>query len=251
MELILLIGILVFIIALVFGCIYDIISRKLCAYFKVQKFAFISKGCDKINNSIIQNSKKKLIFKSIVIILISMIIEVGFFNFNYIKEIIKDTPDSNIKYDLKNVKLENWDKSGETITSKADPMIIITDVNKDIKTIKIQCKTNKPIPYIDFFYTNTERAEFNGDMLLRIDNVKGNINVYDINQSAKDIRLDLGDNAGLVLTDFALTINPVDFNISISRVTAIVLIYLISSGLFSLQRSPNYEAILIMEEGKV
>lgn len=197
------------------------------------------------------NKKKiiKFIYNFIVILSLAIIMEIFIFNFNNIKDMSDKSIKKNIVLSIKDSKLINWEKTDEKYISQFDPMVVYNDVNLYIKKIEINSNMNKIVPYIDLFYTSENKHEFNGNMLIRISDIKQTKNIVYIDQNIKDIRLDLGDDAGLILTDFYLIINPVKLDINISRIIAIIFIYFIGFGLFLLQKSPNYDILLNQEEG--
>lgn len=189
----------------------------------------------------IENKKVKYLFSFIFILFLSIIIEFCVFNFINISEILDNSLKKNIAFSLEDAKLSNWEKNNTEYISEFDPMIVYNNIDMYIKKIEIKTSMNKKVPYIDIFYTNKNEPEFNGKMLLKINEVNQDTNVLIVNQYAKDIRIDIGDEAGVSLSDFSIIINPTKINFKLSRVVAIVLIYYMSVGLFSLQKSPDYD----------
>ncbi|WP_312502866.1 hypothetical protein [Lacrimispora sp.] len=189
----------------------------------------------------IENEKVKYIFKFIFVLFLAIIIEICVFNFGNISEMMDNSLRKNIVFSLKDAKLSNWENNNTEYISQFDPMIVYNNIDLYIKKIEIKTTMNKKIPYVDFFYTNKNEPEFNGNMLLKINEANQDVNVLIVNQYAKDIRIDLGDEAGVSLSDFSMIINPTKINFKVARVVAIVLIYYMSVGLFSLQKSPDYD----------
>lgn len=107
-------------------------------------------------------------------------------------------------------------------------------------------EVNQAVPYIQVFYTNNENENFNGELIIEYGQpVVGEVEIG-INQYVKDLRIDLGDEEGIILDDIKMIINPINFNFSVSRIIAMISIYFLSAGLFYLQKNPDYN----INEGK-
>lgn len=178
--------------------------------------------------------------KIILALIISCCIELFVINFSNVVNVLDTTTEKNKVFTLDDMSLVNWNEENGYIISENDPNFIIKNVNTDIKKIKISANVNRVIPYIDIFYTNQEEEEYNGDLLIKYSNeIEKNVEI-DINQYVKDLRIDLGDEEGMILEDIEVVINPIKVNISISRIIAMFLIYLSFVGLFYLQKNPDY-----------
>lgn len=176
-----------------------------------------------------------------VIIIISILLEVGFFNFSNIALTLDKSLDKNISYSLNEMEAINWKKDDKRLVSELDPMLIINNLNKYIRNIKIIVDASSPIMSTTIFYTNKENEVFNGHALILYNNQLIDTATIEVNKDVRDLRIDLGDLDGLELKSIKVIINFVQFNFSVSRVVAMVLIYMCGYALSALQKSPDYE----------
>lgn len=179
--------------------------------------------------------------KIIILVVLTLIIEAGIFNFSYIVSKFDKKNEYNVSYNLQDMTSLNWsmNKNGNLV-SDIDANLIIEDINLYVKNIAIRYTINKDIDELDFFYTDKGNQYFSGDNLKVFSN-PDKLVLFTLNKEIKDIRIDLGDEKGIVLSEINVIINPVQLNISISRIIAILLIYCTFSGLFALQRSPKFD----------
>lgn len=75
--------------------------------------------------------------------------------------------------------------------------------------------------------------------MIHEDNPKERTTV-EIGDTVRDLRIDLGDDAGTTLHSIKVTINPEEFQFSISVLVAVVIIYFCCKYLFGLQKAPDY-----------
>jgi len=175
------------------------------------------------------------------IVIVALIIELLVFNFFNVIHLLDKGLEKNKEYTLEQMEIMNWERSGNDIISGLDPMIIVDDVATVVKEINIECEVNNVIPYIDVFYTNNTYDQFNGELLIHHKQPTNTTATIKINQYVKDLRIDLGDEAGLKLSNIKVIINPTKIDFSLSRVIAMILIYFASIGLFYLQKNPEYK----------
>lgn len=185
----------------------------------------------------------------IMVLIVACCIEIFGINFFHILNVFDNSVEKNIEYTLQDMQKVNWSQGVPYLISKYDPNLIIENVNVFTKKIKLDISSNQEIPYIQVFYTNNENENFNEKLLVEYEQpVVGEIEIS-INQYVKDLRIDLGDEEGVILDNINVIINPTDFNFSISRVVAMILIYFLSIGLFYLQKNPEYN-VNQLKEGK-
>ncbi len=186
---------------------------------------------------------KKSILVFLCVVILSTLIEIIIFNFSYLNDkFIKKVKTTYCQED--NISYVNWQESTDTQkVSLVDSMIILNNLNTKISKVKIDVNLNEnvKVPYTDIFYTTQEIGQFNGDLVIHDKNKYDKSIEININKDVKDLRIDLGDQAGLILNDIKIIINPLDFHISISRIVTMIIIYYLSIFLFSLQRNPNYQ----------
>ncbi|WP_313560209.1 hypothetical protein [Ruminiclostridium cellobioparum] len=179
----------------------------------------------------------KLISKIIIVLFVGIILELGIFNFDFFKEYVDKSTTKNIYYTLDQMEVKNWTKINNGLISEEDPMLFIKGVNTKVKKVKLEVETDKPAEFILLFYTTesdpifTDSASilYNTDSLLKVD------------KFIKDLRIDIGDKAGIRLKQIKITINPLNFNFSISRIIAVLIIYLLGRFLLTIQQSPDYD----------
>lgn len=183
---------------------------------------------------------KGIISKIIISIILSIIIESVVLNFFNIIEIMDTRLDKNIEYTMDKMEYINWQDEGTNKVSDLDPIIYIKGVNTWVKEIQVNTKLNQRPNYMLLWYTNKEHQEVSEERAISAMNITGK-DEFTINGEVKDIRLDLGNQDGLVLEDIHIIINPVQFDFSIARVIAMILIYWGFIGLFRVQQTPDYK----------
>ena len=175
------------------------------------------------------------------VLLVAIVLEIVFFNYTNIKLMLNQNIEKNISIMQEDIEYYNWERRGNLLVSKTDPILIIPNVNSKIKAIKLDMQLNKPIPYIVVFYTDKENEKFGENtMIIYNKNIQGNM-LLPLDAEVNDLRIDLGDDEGVILSELKIIINPVTLNFSIYRVIAMLLIYLLSVLLFKLQRNPDYK----------
>jgi hypothetical protein len=185
--------------------------------------------------------KKKLkIFEFVAVLAVALVLELFVFNFSYFRGLLDNDIAHNLNYDIGDFEVINWDEDDGVLVSRFDPQLVLNGINTEIKDICITAKADADIPYAVLFYTDETYPVFTGDAMLTIQGGNGNVFKADPDWKATDLRIDLGDDAGLRLTGLDVEINPLKINISISRIIAIFIIYYGAKFLFSLQRSPDY-----------
>lgn len=180
------------------------------------------------------------------VLFIACCIEVFGINFSNILSLADNSVEKNREYSLQDMQAVNWKQEDGHLISQYDPNLIVEDVDTFIKKMKLKISSNQEIPYIQVFYTNNENENFNGELLVEYGQpVKEEVEIS-LDQHVNNLRIDLGDEEGMMLDDIKVVINPVNFNFSISRIVAMILIYVLSIGLFYLQKNPDYN----INEGK-
>lgn len=180
------------------------------------------------------------------VLIIACCIEVFGINFSNILSLADNSVEKNREYILKDMQAINWKQEDGHLTSQYDSNLIVEGVDTFIKKIKLEISSNQKVPYIQVFYTNDKNENFNGELLVEYGQPVIKEVEISLDQHVKNLRIDLGDEEGMMLDDIKLVINPVNFNFSISRIIAMILIYVLSIGLFYLQKNPDYN----INEGK-
>lgn len=187
---------------------------------------------------------KKIFFHIFMLVVFTFMEEFITWGIAYGPYIIQDMV-PNKEYKMSDMEFVNWLQKGKYFFSEQDPMIIISEVNCDIHQIEMKPVFEGTIPYIDVFFTSNDDETFNSENMKHYildDNVDWNDGlVINLEQNVTSLRIDLGDASGLILKDIIVIVNPTEWHISISRIVAVLLIYIFSMLLFRLQESPNYD----------
>lgn len=185
---------------------------------------------------------KRSMCQFILVCVVAVVLEVLVFNFNYFYMTYLVKTDTNVTYTIEDATLMNWEPVGENYISKADPIMVFPDIHANVHSVQISGNTVPLVTNLAVFYENSETKPLGtGKVVLKNGApVNGSWSVY-VNARAEQLRIDLGDSQGTVLSDFKLIVNPAKFQFSISRFVAMILIYLVAAGLFALQKRPNYD----------
>lgn len=183
----------------------------------------------------------KKVKKVCAILLAALCIELFYFHFDYFyARFFSDVP-HNVLLELNDFQTEHWQTTESGLVSEADPILVHSDADVFVEKLLIQAELDKNIPYVVLFYTDKLHKEFSEEtMIVMPQPVNGAVEVP-VSQHVKDIRIDLGDDAGVKLTGLSVTINPLYFNFSIARYVAMLTVCFGFWALTSLQRSPEYD----------
>ena len=176
----------------------------------------------------------------LTIMLVAVVMEVLFFNFTPIWDRISGRTNLNEVYSLLDCQAVNWVQVDDTLVTGSDPMLILEKINHEIREVRIESDCLEEIPYVNLFYTNDRYLQFGEGPVILQTVEDSDVITININDTVKDLRIDLGDTEGIVLHEITVTVNPSQFQISVSRITAIILIICCGKFLLSLQRHPSY-----------
>lgn len=183
----------------------------------------------------------KYIYKVIIVIIITTLIELIVFNFDYFAMKINSESMKSITLNTEDFQPLNWTKQGEFLVSGLDSALVIEHLDMKIKNIKIIVDTEQNIPYTDVFYTDKEHPNIVEDTHIRsIDSYIDHYIVVDINKNVDSLRIDLGDSEGLMIKAIKVIVNLCDLDFSLARLIAMNLIYWFAILLFALQKPPKY-----------
>ncbi len=187
------------------------------------------------------NNFSKYIYKVIIVIIITTLIELIVFNFDYFAMKINSESMKSITLTTEDFQPLNWTKQGEFLVSGLDSALVIEHLDMKIKNIKIIVDTEQNIPYTDVFYTDKEHPNIVEDTHIRsVDSYIDNYIVVNINKCVDSLRIDLGDSEGLSIKGITVVVNQCDLDFSFARLLAMNLIYWFAILLFALQRPPKY-----------
>lgn len=135
----------------------------------------------------------------------------------------------------------NWEREGERFISYEDPHIIWTDLSCNVKDLKIHYSINQLPAYVCVYYSTETASDLAKAVTFDADSqLTGEVDIS-IQDRITSLRIDLGNQSGLVLNDLSVTVNPREFSLSVSRVIAVILMALLAEFLFSLQKMPDYK----------
>lgn len=182
----------------------------------------------------------KLLKKIAMICLFAVLLEVVYFNYSALRMMFGEQKDKNLAFQEENTLFVNWEKQGSTfVSTSVDPQMLFELDAMKIDTVVLQADTVPAVVPCQFFYTNA-----NGEVVAvegSTDPEKEGCIEFQVDDWSSDlIRIDIGDAPGIQLGGFTVTVNPVQWHISLSRIIAVVLIYLLGSLLFRIQRMPDY-----------
>lgn len=187
---------------------------------------------------------KHLIKRIIIILVGSILLEIIVFNHNFLlNKLFYNMENINIEYSGEQLGTINWERREDgTLVSQLDPMIIINNINMDVKNITIKINTNKDIQYVDLFYKGKDnKNKDNGEIYKRYEGSVYKMKTLKINHYIENIRIDLGDEPGIILKSIVVIFNDFSMNFSIARIIAINMIYWGAVLLFMAQTPPKYK----------
>lgn len=183
---------------------------------------------------------KKYAIRFFQVLLVAVAIELICFQGMNLLHLMDKSYAANEVLTLENFATANWEQLADgTLRSRVDPILVIAGLNHQVDQVEIHMVTSKRIEYVEAFYINEKYPAY-GEKILRGEVDDMGQTTLDVHDMVKDLRLDLGDEAGVILKELEVCLNPVFIRLSLSRITAIEIIYWSSVFLFSLQRSPNY-----------
>lgn len=188
----------------------------------------------------------KLWKKTILVVLLAIVLEVGYFNFSHWTIQLNADAEKNVTFSLQDGQPVNWEERGGILYSLEDPQIILALPPMQIQTVALHLDGAKGVERCLFYYTDAD----------------GTVQVVSSETTGRDeyqftvkdasvgmLRFDTEGSAQMQLKNFEMVINPTEWHISISRMVAVVLIYLVGVLLFQTQKMPDYEAYIQKRKG--
>jgi len=183
----------------------------------------------------------KTITKSVLLgLLLGILLELLYFNFNYFRNLTLSLNPMNAVVPAEDVAYINWEERDGYRLSLPDPIIAVENLDAQVREITIRLDMDREAADSSVFYTTEDGEVFNPEKMLKLP-LKIGENKVRINAHVHDLRIDPGEEAGLKLSAFELTINENKLHFSISRVVAVILIVTLGRMLFMLQESQRYE----------
>lgn len=178
---------------------------------------------------------KKFLVRLGLVFILAVMLDATVFNFGFWREKLDTSSKKNIVYTLDSMEKVNWEQTSQGWVSHGDQHLILKDVNTKINQVQIEMQVEKKPDYVLLFYKENGIKEFSNEACILYEGDK-----ITIGKDITDLRLDISNQKGVLLKDIILLINPMSFRFSISRIVTVLLIYIFGSGLFALQRNPNY-----------
>lgn len=182
--------------------------------------------------------KSKSVVQVIILVILAAILQVLLLNLDYWKYQFSDNSISNMTYELGDFEVANWQVTETALCSEKDPILVLPNISCNVDRILIETQLTPTIPYLEVFYVNDVHTQY-GEVIIHEDNPK-ECTTVEIGDTVRDLRIDLGDDAGTILDSIKVTVNPEEFQFSISILVAVAIIYFCCKYLFGLQKAPDY-----------
>lgn len=174
-----------------------------------------------------------------VVLICAILLECFYFNFTFFNRVLFQHSRMSTQV-LDDFETVSWRYHETGMISENDAQLIFAGLNEEVGEFTVYLDS-MPLPkYIDFFYTNEDHPFFTGDSLIRVECHGKNIIKIPVHTEVQNYRLDLGDDPGVVLTSLRVVKDESSFSFSFSRVLTVVLIWLVGTFLFGMQKMPDY-----------
>ncbi|MGX8127564.1 hypothetical protein ACWTV9_14940 [Clostridioides difficile] len=182
------------------------------------------------------------IYKKICFVFcISILVEIFIINFYNINLILNKNIEKNVSISKNQMEFINWKKLDDFFISEADPQIVISNIGTYIKYLDLDVSTENKISEVHLYYTENKNEYFNGEKMISVDSISNGRNRIKLDKSVDSIRVDLGESPGTKVKSIYVLVNKPGMNFSISRIVAMMIIYLGFVGLALLQKNPDYK----------
>ena len=186
--------------------------------------------------------------KIVAVTLAAVLLEVLYFNFQPLAMSISKNIEKNLIYSMDDLSFVNWEKNSDgSYTSLEDPQVLIPTPQMKIELVEVNFRTEPSVVHSELFYTDA-----NGTLQVcqNLSNQEDSFRCKIGETAQGTIRLDIGETSGVTLSELIVVVNPVQFDISVSRIVAVLLIYVFGSLLFRIQKMPDYHITDHKEEQK-
>lgn len=179
-------------------------------------------------------------------VLAAVLIEVALFNFAPLVSLFKGTKP--MEFSAGDLSFMNWTETEDGWISQADPMIMLENLSVMADTFTIRLTAQPQPDSYTIFYTEGVETFSEKNMIITTD-MTGN-DTFPLGQRISAIRVDPGEEAGIVLQDVTFIFNNPSWDISISRIVAMLVIWWGTKFLMSLQKAPDYGLKVDDEDAK-
>lgn len=174
--------------------------------------------------------------KVLVSLLVAVLIEVVFFNSAPLVNLFKGVKP--MEFSADKLSFVNWSKTDTGFVSQPDPMIILENLSIVADTFTVRLTAEPQPSSYTIFYTRGAET-FSGNNMIITSDMTGD-DTFPLGQRISAIRIDPGEEAGLVLHDVTFVFNNLSWDISLSRIVVMLVIWWGTKFLMSLQKAPNY-----------
>lgn len=187
--------------------------------------------------------------KVLLSVCVAVLLEVVVFNFDVWGTKLKAEQLQTAAFSLEDLTPVNWYMEDGVYISDVDPQLFVPTDPMWLSSVSIQYITEPQVTDCAFYYSNPDQTV---SVLNNIDISDGQT-VFKLDKEIGPIlRVDLGEEAGVRLSAIRVIINPMpQLHISISRIVAVVMIYVCGSLLFRIQRMPDYTHYIQKKEENV
>ena len=182
----------------------------------------------------------KVLKNAVIMLVIGFVLEVGYFQFPTLYNCFcGKTPQK--EYVLSQMQPINWHMDGAFWVSESDPAHIITNINCYVNTLDVYFDSKSEVNGVTVFYTNDTYPEIEDNTTIHISGLIDEHFRINVKDNVDDMRIDIGEEAGMELHDAKIVVNNRKFELSYSRILLLMMVYVLGAGLFRLQKMPDYK----------
>ena len=178
----------------------------------------------------------KFINKVCLSLVIAVIFELTFFQFPFWASRFDQTSPKDLCYEIKDKAAENSEKEE-----------IVFDNNEDL-ILNLPCERMRLYYAIAVFPTEPNLDDItlyyqrdDGSLKAVKGDIEKNRVYFSVNKLVEsELRLEIDERAKAEINNLLIIVNPTTLDFSVSRIVAVVLIYVCGSLLFRIQRMPDY-----------
>lgn len=172
-------------------------------------------------------------------LVIGILLELFVFGFGSLR-LLMDPSAEERSFTVNDFATVNWTEAEGKLTAQPDPMLIMEGLNDKVRTVTVYYCSEPQPDRITLYYTNSQYPVICQETVRTASPTPSQKVVFKVNDNVQGLRIDVGEAAGLQLSDLRVVFNEKHFDFSVSRVVAMVLIWIVGSFLFSIQKMPDY-----------
>ena len=185
--------------------------------------------------------------KTVLVVLFAVVLEFGYFNFSSWRIRLDPNIEKDITLSLQDGYPVNWEEKDGVLYGLEDPQVIFELPAMQIQTVELHLNDADGVEACLFYYTDAD------GVVQAVSGEEKQKSLYHFivkDNSAGAVRFDTESTKQMKLKGFEMVINPTEWDISISRIVAVILIYLVGALLFQTQKMPDYEVYTRKKEEK-